>query len=327
MSRNPDSPHYPYRPIGSLVALARMLKCPPDNLFTIANKADRLYRVASRKKKPDGTVRLCYDAMAPLKSIHARIQCLILKKVKFPAYLMGGICDPECPRDYVRNAELHTNARVVVNEDVSGFFPSTSVEVVSDIWLNFFKFPEDVARTLTLLTTKDGGLPQGAKTSSYLANLAFWRSEPSLYASLVGRGFRYGRYVDDIGLSSGTSQSNRTLGHAIARVAGMVSHTGMCLKRKKHHIMRSGEAQEITGLNVDKKASIKPEKRANLRAMVHRCELLAQEESGSAELHPLFRRCCCMVGQLNRLHPGEASLLRLRLNAVRGLLGRAKARS
>ena len=294
-----------------------MLKCSQEDLQKVAQNAHRLYRVASRKKKSDGTTRICYDAMAPLKSIHARIQCLILKKVKFPPYLMGGIYDRENPRDHVRNAERHIDARVVVNEDVSSFFPSTSVETVFDIWQHFFKFPEDVAKTLTLLTTHDGGLPQGAKTSSSLANLVFWRSEPSLYMSLKDQGFRYGRFVDDIGLSSGIDRSNSDLGRAIARVAGMVVQNGLRLKRKKHRIMRAGEPKEVTGLNVDKGVSIKPGRRANLRAMVHRCELLAQEKPDSAELYPLLQRSSCMVGQLSRLHPAEASLLRGRLRAIR----------
>jgi Reverse transcriptase (RNA-dependent DNA polymerase) len=323
---NPRTPFYPYPPIGSRVALARMLKCSSvDDLSKIERNAENLYRIAKRVKKSDGTVRLCYDANPPLKSIHARIQCLILKKVKFPSYLMGGISDPACPRDYVRNAELHLDAQVVVNEDVSSFFPSTSTEVVYDIWRNFFKFPDDVATSLTRLTTKDGGLPQGAKTSSYLANLAFWRTEPRIYETLTSQGFRYSRYVDDIGLSSQMRKSNRELGSAITQVTGMVHQHGLKVNRKKHKVMRSSCARVVTGLNVDARATMNADKRDRLRAMVHRCELLALDASAEAQFSQLMQKALGMVGQLKRLHPTEAAALRVRLKAVQAEVARRRS--
>ena len=53
--------------------------------------------------KKDGTIRICYDAKPPLKAMQARIKCLILKRVTYPSYLMGGLSE----RDYVRNAKVH----------------------------------------------------------------------------------------------------------------------------------------------------------------------------------------------------------------------------
>lgn len=50
-------------------------------------------------------------------------------------------------------------------------------------------FSDDVAEILTMLTTKDGGLPQGAVTSSFLANLVFWDYEPSLVEKLAFAGY------------------------------------------------------------------------------------------------------------------------------------------
>ena len=61
--------------------------------------------------------------------MQARIKCLILKKVTYPSYLMGGLSE----RDYVRNAAAHAGARVLLNEDISKFFPSISAEVIFDI--------------------------------------------------------------------------------------------------------------------------------------------------------------------------------------------------
>src|SRR5690606_42051319 len=69
-------------------------------------------------------------------------------------------------------------SRIVINEDISGFFPSTSAEHVFNIWHELFGCSQEVSQCLTQLTTRRGELPQGAITSSFLANLVFWQDEP-----------------------------------------------------------------------------------------------------------------------------------------------------
>ncbi len=248
--------------------------------------------------------------------------CMILKHVRFPAYVTGGISDPTAPRDYIRNAERHIDAQVLVREDIANFFPSTSASLIYEIWRYFFRFPADVAKTLTALTTKDGGLPQGAKTSGYLANLAFWRTEPTVYKSLCADGFRYGRYIDDLGISSAENPSNQKLGEAISQLTLMARQSGLTIGRKKHEIMRAGgkKRMELTGVVVTTHASIKREKRAILRAMVHRCERLASVEPESEECSTLLQNVSCRVGQLKRLHPKEAGQLQKRVAQLRETL-------
>jgi hypothetical protein len=106
-----------------------------------------------------------------LKTIQERIKVKILYKVFYPRYLQGSIKDDGIKRSYISNAKIHANSRIVINEDITKFFPSTSEQLIFDIWKIFFGFSDKVARYLTKLTTKDGLLPEGAKTSSYLANL------------------------------------------------------------------------------------------------------------------------------------------------------------
>ena len=308
MLANPNQFYYPFRPIHSVTVLARMLKLSVAELESLTLRANNLYRLAKREKKSDGRVRECFDAMAPLKSTQARIQCLILKRVRFPQYVTGGISDPDSPRDYVRNAAAHVRAKILVKEDVSNFFPSTSSTVVFDIWHHFFKFPPVVSRVLTALTTKDGGLPQGAKTSSYLANLAFWRTEPALVESLAQLGFRYGRYIDDIAVSCIRTPSSEQLHQAISLISAMVRTSGLRLKRKKHRIMRSDDRMELTGLVVNRQTSLPYTKRHNLRAMVHRAVTDLSNEQ-------LFRSVSARVGQLKRLHPAEGLALQAQLRA------------
>ncbi len=309
----PESPIYRLPPIRSRSTLARMLRCSPEELTRVELAADKLYREVIEVKK-DGSPRICYDAKPPLKGMQARIQCMILKKAFYPSYLMGGLADPENPRDYVRNAKVHAGARVMVNEDVAGFFPSTTDRIVFDIWRQIFHFPSDVSWTLTRLTTRRGHLPQGAKTSSYLANLVFWGLEPGMVDRLRGMGFVYTRYIDDMTISSRTDKTPRELGAAIKLMASMLKRHGLRFKRKKHNIAYAGERMEVTGLTVGKdSAGLGRTAKSNIRALVHQCEMAAKVAPGdSADL----RRAISLVGQYARLHPTKGSALKKRLKAI-----------
>src|SRR5207237_495069 len=60
---------------------------------------------------------------------------------------------------------------------------------------------DDAARLLTLLTTLDGGLPQGAPTSPGLSNFVNRELDARLAARAAVAGARYTRYCDDLAFS------------------------------------------------------------------------------------------------------------------------------
>ena len=134
-----SAPSYSQRRIGTLRALHVALGMTVNDLLTLAERANNLYRVAKSITKPDGSIRNTYDAREPLKEVHRRIKSQILDHVNYPAYLTGSI--KGC--DYKINASLHARARIVINEDISGFFPATSADRVFSIWRGFFGFSEE----------------------------------------------------------------------------------------------------------------------------------------------------------------------------------------
>jgi len=230
---------------------------------------------------------------------------------------MGGLLDRENPRDYVRNARAHAGWRVMINEDVAEFFPSTSSNIISDLWRHLFHFPSDVARTLTRLTTRKGALPQGAKTSSYLANLVFWAHEPDLVAKLWAMGFDYTRYIDDMTISSKTDKTPEELGLALSLLASMIKRYGLRFKRSKHSLVYAGQRMEVTGLVVGKdSAGLGHARRSSIRALVRRCEIVAQGAPASEEFAIMKRRAASLVGQCARLHPNQGQALKRRLEAI-----------
>lgn len=299
MSLHLIKPHYPCEPIGTISKLAKALGKEESFLRELANSANGMYKEVLIKKV-NKTPRLTFDAQGQLKVVHESIKNRIFSRVRFPDYLHGSL--KGC--DYVTNAALHTNKKIIICEDVQQFFPSVSSLLVMDIWRNLFHFSEEVATLLTILTTKDGAIPQGAKTSSYLANLVFWRDEPLLQAKLAQKGIIYSRYVDDIAMSSKSFFSKSEQTKAIADVYGMLRKHGLNASRKKHEVSSDSGVMKVTKLIVNRKPSLSKVKRSQVRAQVHK----ATTQSVSIEM---LNKAAQSAGQLGRFHPAEARHLKL----------------
>ena len=307
MSLHLIKPHYPCEPIKTASKLAAALGIEEAALWELASKANEMYRENPITKS--GKTRLTFDAQGDLKVVHDRIKVRIFSRVRFPDYLHGSL--KGC--DYVTNASLHTNKKFIICEDVHSFFPSVRSEQIMDIWQNFFLFSEEVARLLTALTTKDKAIPQGAKTSSYLANLVFWRDEPYLQARLALDGFTYSRYVDDIVISSKSFMSKSVQTKIIAKVYGMLRNRGLSASRKKHEVFSDSGVMKVTKLIVNRKPSLTRKKRSQIRALTHR----ATTKSVTIES---LNKAAQMVGQLGRFHPTEATNLKKDIKARKSLL-------
>lgn len=308
-----SAPSYSQRRIGTLNALRLPLGLSVEELLSLAQRADGLYRVAKSITKPDGSIRNTYDALAPLKAVHRKIKSQILDHVVYPAYLTGSIKGS----DYKVNASLHTSARIVINEDIRGFFPSTSAEHVFNVWHELFGFSQEVSQCLTHLTTRQGQLPQGAITSSFLANLVFWQDEPTLHAKFAAEGLVYSRYVDDIAVSSKTFLSNQEKSEVMRKIYGMLLKHGYQPKRAKHEISTSGARMEVTKLSVNAKPGLGKAVYTKTRAAVHDIELrMANGEVLSFERGP-YAQAMGRVLHLERFHPGKALPLKRRLLALK----------
>ena len=300
-------------PIRNFAALARALRLEEVVLQDAAVMANSSYR---RVVPAPGSTRETFDALGILKVIHRRIKDKIFAKVQFPDYLQGSVKH----RDYVSNARKHTNQKILICEDVKKFFPSVQAGNIEDVWCAFFAFSQPVAKLLTQLTTKDGSLPQGAITSSYLANLVLWRDEPLLHAKMGQKGITYSRYVDDMVMSSKTHLTKSEQKWAIAQVYGMLRKNGLCASRKKHKIFSATMPMIATKLIVNRKPSLPRRKRSQVRAQVRQLEQSFSTTNTPEKLTDLSNKASQRVGQLGRFHPNEASKLRNRIKAVREIL-------
>lgn len=305
-----NNPSYPCDPIRTVAALARTLRMSEAELLSIGARANASWRMV---KPEPGSTRETFDAHGPLKALHRKLKNRIFSRVYFPDYLQGSLKG----RDYVSNADLHKNKQILICEDVKKFFPSVSAAFVEDVWQGFFGFSLEVASVLTRLTTKDGALPQGAITSSFLANLVMWRREPLLQAKLAAMGITYSRYVDDMSLSSTVHLDKAAQTKVIGMVYGMLAAHGLRAARHKHDVFSASQQMIATKLIVNRKPSLTAAKRSKVRAQVHQLEMAAESGVSEIELRELANKASQRVGQLARFHKRSGDLLRDRVKVIR----------
>lgn len=300
MFPNPLRLFYKHGPIQDLDTLAEVLEATRSQLERLCRNADRMYRPVPKKKK-DGSVRMTWDAYRQLKAVHQLIKVRILAKATYPLYLQGGIRDRENPRDYARNAGIHAGQACVINEDIADFFPSTTPRQVRDIWENFFRFSSDVAECLTSLTTRRGELPQGAKTSSHLANLVFWRQEHELVSHLKALGWTYSRLADDITVSFPHPVSLSRKSELVSILYAFIKRHGYRPKYRKHDIFDSNERMLVNNLVVNERPALPQGERNAIRGLVHRTVRQIQQGS-SEEIAGSMPRVLGKIGKLKRFH-------------------------
>ncbi|MDH4275342.1 MAG: reverse transcriptase family protein [Gammaproteobacteria bacterium] len=306
MTLRANNPCSNISPIANVKSLASLLGVSVDELLQVAENVSKYWKPGAILTKKDGTQRPTSDAQRPLKHIHARILSRILKKVHYPDYVLGGIADKWYPRDHTRHAALHAGKRVLISEDIKDFFPSATTIVVKKIWQRFFCFAPQIAELLTKLTTHNNALPQGWKTSGYLANLVFWEKESDIVAKLKHRGLAYSRFMDDISISSRRELSAPEKEKIVLCIYEMMFVQGFKPKRKKHRIDGAYKRMEVTGLTVNgRQPSLAKKERDKIRAAVRCCEV--QEDKQSLTYKKRWNSASGRVARLTRYHASEGS--------------------
>ena len=312
-----DKPYYPHNPISDLPTLAKTLGVNLVMLNVIVDKVDDSYtefEIPSKNK-----FRTVYEPKLNLKRIQKRINSRIFESIQFPFYLQGGVKDSIDKRDYVENAKMHSsnNPDTLISLDIKSFYDNIKADKVFNIFKYFFKFPDDVSNTLTKLTTFKNKVPQGACTSSYLANLVFFNSEYTIVSNLRGKGICYSRLLDDVTMSANYSLSEEVVSESIKKVVGMFKQYGLKSNNKKKRIENNKNLKggfQVTGLWVGHKnpKTTKHERRF-IRLLVHTCFKKYNESMTSDSYHELWNKTSGLVAKLKRLDQSNHKALREKL--------------
>lgn len=314
-----DKPYYPHLPIGSLSALNSALGLTPSILSDITKDTSKSYTTFLITTKGDKH-RDVYDPKFQLKRIQKRINSRIFEKVEYPPYLQGGIRDTLNPRDYVENSRVHADSKTLISLDLRNFYHSIHRDSVFSIFKHFFKFPQDVSDILTETVMLEGKVPQGACTSSYVANLIFHNSEYQIVSKLSRKGIRYTRLLDDITISSSKELNDNEITEAIKLIAAMVKKHELKLHPKKTKIERSSDTKadyKVTGVWVGHKLpKLRKSDRRYIRQLVYICEKKSIESRYDAEYHDLWNRASGHVAKMARFSHHQAKQLRHRLSKI-----------
>lgn len=306
---------YTKSPIGSLEVLSRALDVDLGVLVNTASTIDRHYHPHQIPKKKGG-FRTIHIPTLHLKSIQKRINSRIFGNVIYPDYLFGGIKE----KDYVKNATQHTGCGALIALDVKDFYPSISARSVEEIFQYFFKFPKDVSSLLAKLCCLNGHVPQGACTSSHLANLSLHDSEYHFAQYCKNKGWAYTRLLDDISVSSKNKFQQKEVDSIILKVKSMLSRSGLRLNNKKTKILSKAnpvDLMEITGLwlNRGRPRAHRSDRNA-IRHEVYQCEMLARNGRETKQYHEFHGRVSGRVSKLSYLEHVNAKSYRERLRAI-----------
>jgi hypothetical protein len=154
---------------------------------------------------------------------------------------------------------------MVATLDVRKFFPSTTPTHIVPV-LNALGFLDDALADILTFVMLESQLPQGAPTSTLLANLAFARGDTQFIELCRKRNLRYSRFVDDIAIS-GLDDFKELRGP----FKNVIRMTGYDVANEKIHFMPDDQRQVVTGLVVNDKLRPTPQFLRQLRNDIRAC--------------------------------------------------------
>lgn len=286
-----------------------------DSVLAIPDE-DRYVEIKLRKK--NGTPRLVYNPHPSLRRIQRRIKNRILSsQISYPRYLYGSLSDKEHPRDYIRCAAVHCGAKTILKADIRNFFDNISRDLVVEIFRTVLHYPPDVSDILANLCTRYGVVPQGAATSSFLANLCLLE-EHDLVRKLSYERLRYTRLIDDITISS--TIANKDLDKWMRALNRLVQDAGFDLNEEKSGVDHvSLNAFSVHGLRVDRTTpKLTREDVRKIRADVHNLKVKASIPNARVGLdyRRLFESVSGKVNKLKRVDHPRYNALRKQMRDI-----------
>jgi len=236
--------------------LAYTLKINKDLLLNLSSSIDlnegEFYNnwdepKTDEKKQPrfENGVALTRPINAPvnkLKYVQSLLLNNVLNKLKLPEYFFGGIKK----KDAVLNARYHQGNKFFFLTDLKDFYPSVNFTSVEKA-LRKEGFYPDVAKLITRLCTKEGAIPQGCPTSSFLASLVVYHSCGDLFAKYKSEGLKVSVYVDDITFSSPIDFKYKT-----TKILEELRYCGLKINFNKTHYCTCNPI--VTGIQVKNNA-------------------------------------------------------------------------
>lgn len=298
------------KPLLSVNDLAWRLRVSVVRLREMADNVETNYSQWGLPSKANkDVIRIIRSPSPELKTVQRRIKSKVLAVHPLDDSVHGGVRG-RSPRS---NAEQHLGQRCVAKLDVRSFYPNVRHYMVYRT-LRELGYGRNVARLLTRLTTLKGSLPQGAPTSTMMANLVLARTvDRALSDAARSHSLRVTRFVDDITISG---SNPRPLINLSARLLSskrlpIWRNRGRGAHRNKLKITPRTKPQEVTGLIVNSTSgpSISRPTRDRIRAAVWALRNASNAAALKKEVNSIRGR----IAYVRQFNPGAAERLQARL--------------
>ncbi|HUA22098.1 MAG TPA: reverse transcriptase family protein [Bryobacteraceae bacterium] len=293
------------------------------------------YRILPKRS---GGVRLIESPKPWLKTLQRRILAGILGCVPAHPAVHGFVKG----RSIATFAAPHVGRQAVLRLDLQDFFPAFPAARAQALFRTL-GYPESVADRLGGICTNavPGGvwrnrppdigpaewqkardlygrphLPQGAPTSPALANLTAYRLDCRLSGLAKSAGAVYTRYADDLAFSGG-DEFSRAVGRFATHAAAIALEEGFSVNFHKTRILRQGVRQQIAGVVVNQKLSLRRCDLELLEAILTNCVRHGPESQNRSGLANFRAHLEGRVGFVEMINREKGRRLRELFDAVR----------
>jgi len=227
--------------------------------------------------KKSGGIRTIQAPSVKLKSLQSNLSQLLLdcideinepkktKKFTYKRALSHGFVR-DC--SIMTNALVHLNQKNVLNIDLKDFFDSFNFGRVRGFFIknNNFQLDPAIATVIAQIACYNDKLPQGSPCSPVITNLITHSLDIKLASLAKKHSCIYSRYADDITFSTRKSLFPKQImrqeeGQFITgkKLKHEITRAGFLINEKKTRIQYKDSRQDVTGLIVNKRPSVKKE--------------------------------------------------------------------
>ena len=245
----------------------------------------------------------------------------------------------ECAHGFVAqhsvltNATPHVGSSVVINADLTNFFPTITFVRVAGMFRKVGYSPA-VATILALLCTEcprqpvrmadqtyfaatgPRALPQGACTSPAISNQITHKLDRRMAAMALKLGWRYTRYADDLTWST-SGEPLPSVGYVLARIRHMVEDEGFRINHAKTRVQRRSQQQSVTGVVVNDRPSVSRETIRRVRSILYNARQTSLADQ-NRDNHPHFESWLAgIIGWISMVNPEQGGKLRSQFEELR----------
>lgn len=223
----------------SIDDLSEELRISKKLIYSCTKFNNKFYKIYKIKKSSKG-YRTISQPNSEIKAIQGWILHEVLYKVKSSEYSKGF----DQGNSIVENAEVHIGNNCILNLDIKDFFDSINE---NDVYKLFRKigYNNEISFLFSKICTLENRLPQGAPTSSKIANLICWNLDLRIGGFISKRGFNFSRYADDISISGLVPRSIKSI---IPKIYGIIKDEGFNINYKKTRVQDLSGSRSVTGL-------------------------------------------------------------------------------